>query len=179
MVARRQSESIHADSSAAAVDAVLAECLPRIYGYILLRVRHNATVAEDLTQETFLAWSRAVADGKSIEQPMAWLYGTARHKIVDHHRTLWTGASLDLDAIPEPVEPQDGIAAAIDRADLLAALDTLPDLHRLLILLRWTDGLSVRAIASLTGKTEHAIEAHLVRARRSLRQHLDPEESTR
>ena len=58
--------------------------LPEVYGYLLARCGQRA-VAEDLTAETFLAAVRAEADGGG-PTTVAWLIGTARHKLVDHWR---------------------------------------------------------------------------------------------
>ena len=58
-----------------------------LFRYALIRVR-NATVAEDLVQETLLAALQAKDryTGKSSER--GWLSGILRHKILDHFRQL-------------------------------------------------------------------------------------------
>jgi len=62
------------------------EALPRIYGYFLHRTGGSASVAEDLTQETFLAAVSELKKGKRVEAPIPWIYGIARHKLVHHYR---------------------------------------------------------------------------------------------
>jgi RNA polymerase sigma-70 factor (ECF subfamily) len=154
--------------------------LPRIYGYILLRVRGDVPTAEDLTQDTLLAFARASRDGVTIANPPAWLFGTARHKVIDHLRTrsdFWTDPFDETDHELAGSERAAGITQVIDRARLLDALDRLPDVQRLAILLRYTDGLTVRETAALLNRTEHATETHLVRARRTLRTLLTDEET--
>src|SRR5919199_636369 len=74
----------------AASDPVLAiyrVALPRVYGYLLPRCG-SATLAEDLTSETFLAAVSASHQGTLTEVNVAWLVGVARHKLVDHWRRL-------------------------------------------------------------------------------------------
>ena len=43
-------------------------------------------VAEDLTQETFLASVDELKKGRHPEAPIPWIYGIARHKLLDHYR---------------------------------------------------------------------------------------------
>src|SRR5687768_15567039 len=54
-----------------------------VYSYLASRVGDWA-VAEDLTQDVFVAGARHVADGEVVD--LAWLIGVARHKLVDHWR---------------------------------------------------------------------------------------------
>lgn len=168
------------NNQARAFDAVYREMLPRIYGYILVRVRQDIALAEDLTQETMLALARAHRDGVRIANPTAWLFGTARFKVVDHYRARTAGWEEPI-ADDERLEviASDEIERINERAHLIAALDRLPDLQRLAILLRYTDGFSLRETAELVGKSEHAVESMLLRGRRTLRQLLTEEEIVR
>ena len=63
-----------------------ADSLPRVYGYLLRRCGGSVAVAEDLTQETFLAAVAELRKGRSIEAPMPWVLGIARHNLLDHYR---------------------------------------------------------------------------------------------
>jgi len=162
-------------------EALFDDALPRIYGYILVRVGGNSAVAEDLTQETMLALARVLAGPHPrVADPIAWLFGTARFKVIDHYRgrspaweLLIADEDLDTIASDESVE----VDQIIERAHLIAALDQLPDIQRLTILLRYTDGFSLRETAALLDKSEHAVESLLVRGRRALRQLLSDEET--
>src|SRR5687768_15806990 len=63
------------------------ETLPRLYGYFRARVGGDRAVAEDLTQETYLVVARAIAEGRAaVGDPVSWLFGIARHKLIDHYR---------------------------------------------------------------------------------------------
>ena len=74
------------DTSPDAFRAFYEEALPRVYGYFLHRCGGAAPVAEDLTQETFLAAVAELQKGKRVATPIAWIYGIARHKLIDHYR---------------------------------------------------------------------------------------------
>jgi RNA polymerase sigma-70 factor, ECF subfamily len=138
------------------------EALPQVYGYLLARCGQRA-VAEDLTAETFLA--AVDADGAVSA---AWLIGTARHKLVDHwRRREREERSLRL------VEGDGGVDDPWDvQLDALRAqqvLDGLSAQHRAVLTLRYLDDLAVPSVAALLGRTVHATEALLVRARSAFR----------
>jgi RNA polymerase sigma-70 factor (ECF subfamily) len=58
--------------------------LPEVYGYLFSRTRQ--TTAEDLTSETMLAAVRSMGCRPPQTLTVAWLIGSARHKLVDHWR---------------------------------------------------------------------------------------------
>ncbi len=148
--------------------------LPHVHGYLLSRCR-NRTLAQDLTAETFLAAVRAEADGGG-PTTVPWLIGTARHKLVDHWRRLEReerGLRL-LDGGGQHAEdPWD------DELDTLRAqevLDQLSPAHRAALTLRYLDDLPVPRVAALLGRTLHATEALLVRARGAFRRQYESTE---
>ena len=139
--------------------------LPQVYGYLLRRCGDRA-VAEDLTSEVFLA---AVAAGADVGLP--WLIGTARHKLVDH----WRRRAREDRSLPgagpavgcDPVDPWDA------QLDVLLARQVLAGLaphHRAALVLRHVDDLPVPQVAAALGRTVHATEALLSRARSAFRQ---------
>jgi RNA polymerase sigma-70 factor, ECF subfamily len=140
--------------------------LPEVYGYLLARCGQRA-LAEDLTAETFLAAVRAEVDGGGpITVP--WLIGTARHKLVDHWRRLEREQrSLRLlEGRPETDDPWD---VALDALRARQVLERLSPQHRAALTLRYVDDLPVPRVAALLGRTVHATEALLVRARSAFR----------
>ncbi len=78
--------------------------------------------------------------------------------------------------LPEPVDPVDDWDAELDRIVAEAVLARLPEHHRTVLALRYMDDCSVPECAELIGRTVHATEALLVRARRAFRSHYpEPE----
>lgn len=142
--------------------------MPDVYGYLLVRCRSIA-LAEDLTSETFLAAADAVERQAVPHLTVAWLVGVARHKLVDHWRRLAREERLltAIDAEPEP-EP-DPWDVHLDVLTAHRVLDRLGAHHRSALTLRYLDGLPVRQVADCLGRTEHATEALLVRARHAFR----------
>ena len=142
--------------------------LPEVYGYLLARCG-SASVAEDLTSETFMAAVDAVRRHAVPELTVAWLIGVARHKLVDH----WRRAGRDHDLVARVERP---VETAIDNWDVhldqLVAHDTLAELgdhHRSALTLRYLDDLPVREVAACLGRTEGATEVLLVRAKAAFR----------
>ncbi|WP_233507893.1 RNA polymerase sigma factor [Spongiactinospora gelatinilytica] len=144
--------------------------LPEVYGYLLARCGQRS-LAEELTAETFLAAVEALRrrpppGGLST----AWLVGVARHKLIDHwrraereERGLRLAGGLRSGDVEDPWDV---------RLDALLAREVLMDLaghHRAALTLRYLDGLSVPEVAKVMGRTVHATEALLVRARRAFR----------
>lgn len=155
------------DDHGAELLALYDDALPQVYGYLLHRCR-NASVAEDVTAETFMAAVESIGRGAVDEVTTAWLVGIARHKLVDHWRRLERDAR-NLQAVDAPTTEDDPWNAQLDG---FAARDTLERLgahHRSALTLRYVDDLTVPQVATTLDRTVHATEALLVRARRAFR----------
>ena len=141
------------------------EALPGVYGYFLYRCGGSVAVAEDLTQETFLAAVSQLKDGLQVESPNAWIHAIARHKLIDHYRR--TKRLLRRRA----AEDAELAAPAIDdsQAATVAALARVPAAQRAALVLRHVDGFSVPEVAEMLGRTVEAVESLLARGRVSLR----------
>jgi RNA polymerase sigma-70 factor, ECF subfamily len=165
--ADRQSDARHA------LLALYDEALPVVYGYFVRRCGDRGT-AEDLTSETFLAAAELVlhAARKSDPPPLAvpWLLGVARHKLADHYRRRHDRLTVPVAEPPEPVGVADDWDAELDRMVAESVLARLTEPHRTVLVLRYMDDCSVGECAELIGRTVHATEALLVRARRAFKQ---------
>jgi RNA polymerase sigma-70 factor, ECF subfamily len=139
-----------------------------VYGYFLNRC-HDQAAAEDLTSQTFLAAVDAVRRNDPPTVSLPWLIGVARHKLLDHWRRQSReerGLVAVASSKPPPEDPWEV------RMDVLAARATLDQLgphHRAALTLRYVDDLPVSEVARLLGRTVHATEALLVRARLAFR----------
>jgi RNA polymerase sigma-70 factor (ECF subfamily) len=162
---------VQPDSAADPAGALLElydRALPQVYGYLVSRCG-SAPIAEDLTSETFLAAVEGIEKGTLEEPSTAWLVGVARHKLVDH----WRRRERDerrLALLEGQVEPEED--PWDQHLDATRARETLAGLaphHRSALTLRYVDGLPQAQCAEHLGRTEHATEALLVRARRAFR----------
>ena len=151
--------------------ALYDKALPEVYGYLLARCGMPA-VAEDLTAETFLAAVDAVRRDRPPPVTTGWLVGVARHKLADHWRQQ-TREERKLRAVAS--DPRQSAAAGDPWEALLDAvlahqvLARLAPQHRLALTLRYVDDLPVRRVAETIGRTVHATEALLVRAKAAFR----------
>jgi RNA polymerase sigma-70 factor (ECF subfamily) len=144
------------------------QALPQVYGYLLRRCG-SVPIAEDLTAETFLAVVAAVRDGAAVPIEVGWLIGVARHKLVDHWRRKAReehslAVAHDLPAAEE--DPWDTELDAIRAREVLGRLGAH---HRAALTLRYLDGFPVPEVAAHLGRSLHATEALLVRARVAFR----------
>ncbi len=155
---------MHPDPAFALLE-VYEAALPQVYGYLLARCGNRAQ-AEELTSETFLAAVQGARDGGRVSP--AWLIGIARHKLVDHWRRKereHRGLRL-LYEEPRVADPWD---TEIDALHAHAVLAELGAHHRCALTLRYLDGLPVAEVANHLGRTVHATEALLTRARAAFR----------
>jgi RNA polymerase sigma-70 factor (ECF subfamily) len=159
------------DASPESLRAFYREAVPCVYGYFLHRCGGSVAVAEDLTQDTFLAALAELQKGTRVATPIAWIYGIARHKLLDHYRreerarrpltVAWDETALE----EELVVPDDSVAR--DRA--IAALAAVVVPQRVALVLCYVDGLSVAEAGQLLGKSVEAVESLLARGRKAFK----------
>jgi RNA polymerase sigma-70 factor, ECF subfamily len=149
--------------------ALYDEALPVVYGYFVRRCPDRST-AEDLTSETFLAAMDSARRADPPAMSVPWLIGVARHKLADHFRRSADRASVPVAELPEPTNPADTWDAELDRLVAESTLARLSEPHRAVLTLHYMDDCSVPECAELIGRTVHATEALLVRARRAFKQ---------
>ncbi|MBO0691399.1 MAG: RNA polymerase sigma factor [Acidimicrobiaceae bacterium] len=139
--------------------------LSQVYGYLLPRCG-SVAVAEDIAAETFHAAVDGLERGAAPVPTVAWLIGVARHKLVDH----WRRVGREQRHLPSNAdEVDDPWPEIIDVDAVHAVLTRLPSPQRAALVLRYLDGLSVAEVAEYVGRSVHATETLLVRARSTLR----------
>ena len=143
------------------------EHLPTVYGYLMRLTDGNRSLAEDLTQDTFVALTAELRRGKPECADVRWLVSVARHRFLDHvrreargERKLRLVASAPVDA-PSLHDP--------GRAEVLAGLQGLDPLHRVVLMMRYVDELGVPEIAEAIGRNTTATHSLLARAREQMR----------
>lgn len=148
--------------------AIYPVALPQVYGYLLPRCG-SVALAEDLTAETFIAAVTAVRQRAVGELTVGWLVGVARHKLVDHWRRSGR-EQRTLTAVSDEAEPvDDPWEGWLDAQAAYAALARLSVPQRGALTLRYLDGLPVAEVAEHLGRSLHATETLLARARAALR----------
>jgi RNA polymerase sigma-70 factor (ECF subfamily) len=144
----------------------------RVYG-LCLRMTRNAATAEDSTQQAFVrAWeSLPRFEGRSAFS--TWLHRIAVNVVLGQRRT---GKG---DLVVTGVEDEDDGPVIFDTpvevAEIEAAIDSLPEGARDVLVLSGIYGYSHVEIAPMLGVAEGACRAQLHRARRLLRERLNLE----
>jgi RNA polymerase sigma-70 factor (ECF subfamily) len=144
-----------------------------------LRFARNRSDAEDLVQDTLLKAYRAFDRYEPGTNCRAWLFKILTNTgINQHHRRARRPAEVEIEAIeslaaaPEPL-PELGAGDLDAFADLLddevkAALDTLPEPFRLVLVLSVLEGLTYKEIASVLDIPIGTVMSRLYRARRMM-----------
>jgi len=145
-----------------------------VYRYIYYRVS-NATLAEDLTSETFLRALRRISSytwqGRDFG---AWLVTIARNLIADHFKSgryrmeVATSDLVEAGADRSQEGPENEVLASITNEALLEAVKKLNPEQQECVSLRFLQGMSVAETAAIMGKNEGAIKALQYRAVKSL-----------
>lgn len=151
---------------------------------IILKIVRDRETAQDLAQETFMKAFASLASYRSEYRFSTWLYKIAANTSIDFLRKKRIKA-LSLD---RPVETPDG-SIGIEVADnshnpekdlerkqirfsIEAAIDSLPDKYREVIIYRHKDDKSYEQIADLLDVPVGTVKARIFRARELLKKKL-------
>ncbi len=141
---------------------------PKIYSYFFYKVL-NREIAEDLTSQTFLKFARCISK-QEIPEPKAFLFGIAKHVMIDFLRTKYQKNETPLIEDDETlvVEPSDvPIIHIFDYLEKL--LPKLPEKQSLVLRLRFIDRLSLSEIAEKLGKDVNYVSTTQKRAFQTIR----------
>lgn len=139
-----------------------------VYRFVHRRCRDHA-LAEDVSQDTFLAAMRAFDDPSEVTP--AWLIRVARNRLLDVLRRE-TRYTRKLRLIGVPDERSDHSPLVAERLRVQAALELLPVGHRVALMLHYVDGMTIGDLADELGRSPKAVESLMTRARRRFRQEL-------
>ena len=130
----------------------------------------NPQDAEDVVQETLLAYFRSDKQFESDEHIRAWLIRVAVNKARNATICFWRRNRRSLEDYMDALAFED----EGDR-DLMDAVLRLPERYRIVIHLFYYEDYSIREIAELLDLGEGAVKSRLSRGRRQLRRTLTEE----
>lgn len=131
------------------------------------RYASNPSEAEDIAQDALLrAWRRR-STLREADRRNQWLATIVRNEAFRQHSRMRPDPTAMIETY-EGVEDE-RVIAAVERADLHAALKLLNDRDRQLLELRYTEDLTQQAIARRLGIPEGTVKVRLHRARDKLR----------
>ena len=141
---------------------------------IAYRMVGSVSEAEDIVQETFLRFHRAVREGAQVDSPKAYLSAVTTRLAVNHLRSARVRRECYVGTwLPEPLltDAADDAAQHAETADsvsmaLLVLLESLSPVERAVFLLREVFGYGYDEIAGVVDKTEDNCRQLAARARR-------------
>jgi RNA polymerase sigma-70 factor (ECF subfamily) len=156
----------------AAFDALFARWAGRVLRFVE-RMVGEASVAEDLVQETFVRVWRARGRYRAEARFSTWLFTIAGNAARNERRRPFRRAPHepegDASALAADDPPADAQLAARREAKALeAALAALPPRQREALWLRAVEGLSYAEVAAALGASEMSVKALIHRARVAL-----------
>lgn len=165
-----------AAGDAAACQQVVERHLARILA-LAARILGDRSEAEDVAQETFLRlWSHAGRWRPGTARLGTWLHRVAVNLCLDRRKRR-RDAQID-DVLPDLPDPQSDIARALEDKDLAQHVQVeimrLTDAQRMAITLCHYQGLRNTEAADMMTISVEALESLLARARRILRERLQP-----
>ena len=138
-----------------------------VHGLLLASAERDDV--QDLVQDVFFRALRqlhTLRDGAAFG---GWLSTIARNAARMHHRARRRTVPLT-DEIPGPAEPERG--GALGTADVLRALQALPERYREPLVLRLVEDMSGEEIARQTGLSHGTVRVYLHHGMRLLRERL-------
>jgi len=167
-------------------EAVVLEHFHTLYS-TALRLTRNPSEAQDLVQETLLKAYRFFDRFEPGTNIKAWLFTILRNTYINTYRkTVRQQEQVDFERI-EPFyaeatnEPEwewtdqealEAILRHVVQDDVKRALDALPEVYRIVVLLADLADLSYKDIAVIIGCPEGTVMSRLFRGRRLLRKSL-------
>ena len=137
----------------------------------------NTEDANDVVQETFIAYYKLKKEYESEAHLKAWLLRVTVNKSRDLRRTYWFRNRQDLNWEDLNLTEADTlIKDENDKAkELYRSIMNLPETLRVVIHLYYYEDLSVKEIATILKVTEASVKMRLSRARKQLKNTLQEE----
>lgn len=164
------------------VDDALLDHLDALYGYALV-LTHSRTEAEDLVQETCLRAIRASAQLQPQSHLKSWLFTILRNLFLNQIRKGRTRSEviqIDAEETSEAAwqderadDPYARLVKQVERKQVQAALASLPDVYREVLVLREFEGLSYQEMAQVLECPAGTVMSRLGRARERLKSALE------
>lgn len=141
-----------------------------VYKYVYYKVDYNKVVAEEITQDVFLAVYNGIPYFKKMSSEKTWVLKITKNKVNDYYRSLYsrpeyiTMFEQDLDS--NYTEDEDCIMQAIEREEVNRCMQNLPGVYRNILILKYLDGYSIKEIAKILDRTTKSIENLLQRSKK-------------
>jgi RNA polymerase sigma-70 factor (ECF subfamily) len=167
-------ESLLVRRASAGHRSAFAELVRRHQGKVrglLLRLCSDRTLADDLAQEVFIRAYRGLVGFEGRSSFATWIYRITYNVYLNHKTRGRTFAALPRDYESDAPAPDDAMSPRRSdlRRDLSAAVATLPERYRAVVVLYYLEELSYPEIAEILEVPLGTVKTHLHRAKRLLR----------
>ena len=153
-------------------EKIYRACFADVYRY-LTTLTHNASLAEELTSETFFRAMRALDSFRGDCEVRVWLCGIAKNCYYSHLKKQKRHMP---DAAEEAAAAEDDVEKHVedkeDARQIHRLLHELPEPYKEVFMLRTYGELSFREIGDLFAKTENWACVTYHRARMKIRQKM-------
>jgi RNA polymerase sigma-70 factor (ECF subfamily) len=155
-----------------AFDRLFERHLEYVYN-VCLGVVGSPDEARDCAQETFIRVHRKVAEFRAQAQFSTWLYRVAVNVAVEHLRRRPRTAVVSLEdesvreIADERPEAWESLAREVDEAEVRGVVNELSEDYRLVLVLRYFQGLSYDEMVQVLGYSLAQVKVKLHRARRA------------
>jgi len=166
---RLNTNAAHAGSRA--FEAIYREHVGAVYG-LCLRLTGSRELAQDCTQETFLAAWRALPKFQARSALRTWLHRIAVNTVLARHRGGAARFAALATTADEDSMNRHGGSDTAPPLDLERAIAALPDGARHVLVLVGIYGYNHVEAAQMLGLMAGTCRAHLHRARQLLKKHL-------
>ena len=154
------------------IDSLYSTYFTDIYRF-LFSLCHNHHTAEDLVQETFFRAYLYIENYQS-GSIKAWLFTVAYNSYIDHHRKHTRVTIKDEGYFSRLIDRNRAVDETIviheEIEELLRELDTLPEKHKIAVLLCDFNSLSYVEAAEVMKVSKAYVKVLLFRGRQALRQ---------
>lgn len=138
----------------------------RVAFALAYRVLVDAQTAEEVVQDAFLlVWRHAASFDAALGEVRGWLLTIVHHRAIDARRRLGRHAgAVGLDAVEWKLAAPDAwgeVARGLERDEVRAAVEALPEEQRRAIELAFFEGLTHREIAVRTGTPLGTVKGRL------------------
>ncbi|MBX4259312.1 RNA polymerase sigma factor [Clostridium estertheticum] len=144
-----------------------------VYSFVFLRLAANKEVTEDIVQEIFISAMKGFLNYKATSSYKTWLCGIAKNKIMNYYRdNIRKEGPTYAEELNYLVDKQDVEFMVINletRKVILETLNRLKPIYKYVLILKYIDDYSVKAIAKCLCKTPKAIDGILQRAKISFK----------
>ncbi|HEY1555598.1 MAG TPA: sigma-70 family RNA polymerase sigma factor [Kofleriaceae bacterium] len=153
---------------------------------ITFRMLGNRAEAEDVAQEVFITVFKTIDTFREEAKFSTWLYRVAVNHCKNRIKYLARRHDRDRDELddttasgvngtigaPLPAAPDHALAGAQMEKLLQDAIENLDEEHRVVVVLRDVEDLSIEEICDITGLPDGTVKSRLHRARLALRKKL-------